>query len=125
MLNKKYSLNKKMDPVLINRMIEYDWPGNIRELRNAIEQAFVTSPSQLINQINLGPYQNKQIITNAESSLQSSISYKDAFKGFEYKLIKEAIGQYGSTRKAAAALGVSQATIWRKATQYGIELSNN
>ena len=125
MLNKKYSLNKKMDPVLINRMIEYDWPGNIRELRNAIEQAFVTSPSQLINQINLGPYQNKQIITNAKSSLQSSISYKDAFKEFEYKLIKEAIGQYGSTRKAAAALGVSQATIWRKATQYGIELSNN
>ncbi len=124
-LNKKYNLQKRMDPLLLKRLLEHNWPGNVRELKNAIEQAFVTSPGSTITELNLGPQQDVIISVNAEQAKKAPVSYKEAMQEFECDLIKNAVEQYGSTRKAAAALGVSQATIWRKATQYGIDLAES
>jgi len=47
---------------------------------------------------------------------------KDAVEKFEKEYIIQYIEKYGSTRKTARVLGVSQSTIWRKAMHYGIEL---
>jgi TyrR family helix-turn-helix protein len=52
------------------------------------------------------------------------MSLKDALSQYESKIIKDALTTHISTRKAAAALGVSQATVWRKAKQYGIPLND-
>jgi TyrR family helix-turn-helix protein len=52
------------------------------------------------------------------------MSLKDALQQYESKIIKDALTTHVTTRKAAAALGVSQATVWRKAKQYGIEIDN-
>jgi TyrR family helix-turn-helix protein len=125
LLNNKYGLQKRMDPMLINKLLEYNWPGNVRELKNAIEQAFVTSPGTLITELSLGPQQDNHLSFNPEPEMVSPKSFKEAVKGFESKLIREALEHFGSTRKAAAVLGVSQATIWRKANQYGIDLADN
>jgi len=125
MLNKKYKLQRKMDTLLLERLLEYRWPGNVRELKNAVEQAFVTSPGQIIQELNLGPQQDQVITAHSEPTPKIPTSFKEAMQEFECKLIKDAVEQFGSTRKAAAALGVSQATIWRKATQYGIDLVEN
>jgi TyrR family helix-turn-helix protein len=123
-LNKKYNLKKMLDPMLIERLMDYNWPGNVREIKNAIEQAFVTSPGEIITELWLGPQHEKYPAVNADTSQSSSSTFlKDAMQEFESKLIKETLKKHGSTRKAAAELGVSQATIWRKAIQYGIELS--
>lgn len=126
MLNKKYKLDKQLDPMIYHRLMEYDWPGNIRELRNALEQAFVTSPGSLIAGVSLGPQHSNSYNSSNPFELMeedSPVQLTEAVQKFESKLIKEALEKHGSTRKAAAALGVSQATIWRKARQYGFDLN--
>lgn len=122
LLNKKYILNKRLDPLLLKRLVDYDWPGNVREIKNTIEQAFVTSPGQIISEIRLGPHQKKCVSTDDQPT-KNPVLLKEALQEYESQLIREAIKSNGSSRKAAAVLGVSQATIWRKAMQYGIKLS--
>lgn len=123
-LNKKYNLDRQINPELIQGLMNYDWPGNIRELRNALEQAFVTSLGAFITDVRLGPQQEVHLATpktNGEKLAHSSL--KDALQEYENRIITEALRNYTTTRKAAAALGVSQATIWRKSKQYGIQVN--
>lgn len=123
MLNKKYRLNKQINPDLVDRLMEYDWQGNVRELRNALEQAYVTSPGAYITDIKLGPQQEVHLCAEGKTNGESThLSLKEAVHEYESKIIKDALTTYVTTRKAAYALGVSQATIWRKAKQYGITI---
>jgi len=55
-------------------------------------------------------------------NLDPNSSLKNAVEELECHLIQEALNRCGSTRKAAAELGVSQPTIVRKAAKYGIKL---
>ena len=41
--NKKYGLKKYLSPHSITTMLDYEWPGNIRELRNIMERAVIIS----------------------------------------------------------------------------------
>jgi len=123
MFNKKYNLNKAIDPQLIKTMQDYDWPGNIRELRNVIERAVVTSPDAIIQEINF-PGSEEHLFSSEVNELPS-ISLKSEVEAFEKELLIKYIDKYGSSRKAASVLGTSQTTIWRKANQYGIHLQEN
>lgn len=141
LLNRKYKLNRQFNPELLAGMMAYDWPGNIRELRNALEQAFVTTSGAFINDIKMGPQQEVHLSAEAvqpqeikppgrkpmppgydEASESDRVSLKDALQKYESQIIKEAMEAHQTTRRAAAALGVSQATIWRKAKQYDITI---
>ncbi len=125
-LNRKYKLNRQLNPELIEVLTEYDWPGNIRELRNALEQAYVTSADTFITDIKLGPKQEiHKIIRHTENDELTNLSLKDSLQEYEKRLIQAALTQHITTRKAAAALGVSQATIWRKAKQYEISVNED
>lgn len=123
MFNKKYDLNKAIDPQLIKIMQDYDWPGNIRELRNVIERAVVTSPEAIIQEINF-PGSEEHLFSNGLNELPL-ISLKAEVEAYEKELLKKYIDKYGSSRKTASVLGTSQTTIWRKANQYGIHLQDN
>lgn len=126
LLNEKYNLNRQFNPDLLEGMMQYDWPGNIRELRNALEQAFVTTSGDYINSIKLGPTQEVNLTTvrkDEKNRKASRIPLKETLQQYESQIIKEAMATHITTRKAAAALGVSQATIWRKAKQYDIVIN--
>ncbi|HWQ76597.1 MAG TPA: sigma 54-interacting transcriptional regulator [Syntrophomonas sp.] len=120
LFNKKYSLNKAIDPGLIKALEDYEWPGNIRELKNVIERAVVTSQEQIIQEINF-PGSEEHLFSSTADELPS-ISLKDQLEAYEKELIRKYIDKYGSSRKAASVLGTSQTTIWRKANQYGLQL---
>jgi TyrR family helix-turn-helix protein len=53
-------------------------------------------------------------------ALNGLVPYKKAIEDLEFQLFSRALQQYGSTRKAAAALGVNQSTVVRKLSQYNI-----
>ena len=46
--NKKYFLNKTLGPEALEALLNYSWPGNIRELRNAMEQLAILSESPIV-----------------------------------------------------------------------------
>ena len=54
---------------------------------------------------------------------EEGLTLKEATDQFQYNLIKTALIRYGSTYKAAAALGTSQSTLSRKARQLGIQVT--
>lgn len=106
--NHKENLNKRLSREAAKYLEQYDWPGNIRELRNTIERsvAFVTGDIIEKEDLNI----SKDIKTNDSGggSLASLVG------DYETRIIQERINQLGSIRKAAKSLGVSHATLLRK-----------
>lgn len=120
LFNKKYGFNKYFDDRVIYEFLDYDWPGNIRELENVIERSMITCQDELIcNAEFLG-----QHIKNQNSALPSDFNYKYALENFEKEMITTALIQFGTTRRAAAELGISQPTIVRKAAKYKIRMKS-
>jgi PAS domain S-box-containing protein len=114
--NDRYNLQKSIRPEVVERLLYYGWPGNVRELQNIVERMVVLAREQEIGLHNL-PLQIKPLIKE-ERCFQVDVSevvpLKDALFQVEKKLILKAIQKYGTTRRAAEALGVDQSTVVRK-----------
>lgn len=117
--NEKYKKNKYVDPSAIEIMQQYDWPGNVRELEHIVERfvVIVTDPEIRSDHI-------IKIIDNKKLSSvyfdKSNLTLKEAVRIVERQMIQSALKTYGSTHKAARALGVSQPTVLRKARELGV-----
>ncbi len=53
LFNKKYKKNKELSGNVIDVLMEYDWPGNIRELENMTERLVVTIPGNILSREHL------------------------------------------------------------------------
>ena len=103
----------------MNKLINYSWPGNIRELRNIVERAYLLSKND--NEI-----LSKHFILENTTSLKKSknISSQDpiTIAEMEKELIYNALERLGDNRnKAAEELGITVRTLRNKLHQYGEE----
>ena len=74
--NLKYNKNiLGFEPKLFDTMGSYDWPGNIRELKNKIEQSFVLCQQDWIKTIDI----KQKIETNINTTQDQEIKNKDFF----------------------------------------------
>ncbi len=123
--NQKYNLNKKISAEVFDQFESYEWPGNVRELENLVERLVVMSDEDLILPRHL-PYYFGSTEPGDKMKLVLSgiIPLKEASELVEKELIQRALSKHGSTRKAARALGVTHATVLRKAHQYNISNYN-
>jgi len=98
-------------------MINHDYPGNVRELENIIEHAFVLCPGGMIEPRHLPDH-----LRPKETSLGptgTAITLKEV----EKQLIYEALKRNGWNRlKAAHELGIHKSTLFRKIASLGIKL---
>jgi transcriptional regulator with PAS, ATPase and Fis domain len=123
--NKKYSKNKIFNEKSLLLLEQYDWPGNIRELKNAIERLVILGERDVIcaNQVNkitkISGNENSEIEDNIE--IDDSLSLKEAVQALEKRIITLALTKYKTTYKAAEVLKTTQPTIVRKAKALGIE----
>ncbi|MBO8168393.1 MAG: sigma 54-interacting transcriptional regulator [Thermoanaerobacteraceae bacterium] len=111
----KYGMDKQLSPEAMDCFLNYDWPGNIRELENVIERILVTSSSNVITPEDLPDYLRAKK-ANGRPSVQISgiMPLKQAVLEVEKQLLEQALEQYGSTYKVAQVLDVNQSTIVRK-----------
>lgn len=121
--NKKYNLNKRYSPRMVELLAAYSWPGNVRELENLTERLVVTSPDEEIGEDQL-PEELKRDIEVAGVAAGEYVTLKKAMESLEKRLLRQALERFGTTRKAAAALGVAQPTVVRKAQKYGLRMSD-
>ena len=103
----------------LDLLIRYDWPGNVRQLMNVIEYAFVLCqegeimPDHLPEQLSLKPSRRSHL---PQTEWQLSAA------GQRERII-EALAKSGSNRtRAASILGISRTTLWKRIKKYGIQL---
>lgn len=98
-------------------LFRYDWPGNIRELRNCIESAVVMARGTIIELEDLPPS-----VSNAESDTQLSIPVGISLAQAEKEFIVNTLAQCnGNKTKTAELLGIGRKTLHRKLQEYNIE----
>ena len=119
--NEKYQRQKHFSKSAQEFMLEYRWPGNIRELRNLVERLVILGAQAQITAAGVRKYLMPAFAEIPEE--EEGLTLKEATDQFQYNLIKTALIRYGSTYKAAAALGTSQSTLSRKARQLGIQVT--
>ncbi len=117
-LNKFASENRKevsgFSPEAMEFLLCYDWPGNIRELENAIERVVILAKDSLIAIDDL-PQENL--------SLGYSTTSKKSIKEVEKEHILNVLRKTGDNySEAARILGISRMTLYNKAKEYGFDV---
>ena len=95
---------------------QYGWPGNKWELRNAMEYAANMMKLDGMIDIDLLPANLRTGVMQAEDDLN--------LESMEKRMIEKAVSRYGTSveakKKAAGALGIGMATLYRKLDKYGL-----
>lgn len=111
--NSKFSKDtvKKISDEALKLMMEYSWPGNIRELENVIERALILSESDTISPRDL-PQNICQKIDNYVYEQENKIL---TLKELEEKYIQRILSITGNNKlKTAKLLGIDPKTLFRK-----------
>jgi transcriptional regulator with PAS, ATPase and Fis domain len=98
-----YTLATKTEEILL----EYGWPGNVRQLENAMMYAVSIAKSRKIQPSDLP----REILHNKNTGKKNRL---DKVKALELNIILESVRNCGSIQKAAKQLGISRATLYRR-----------
>jgi len=121
----KYGLKKVISHQVIDVFLKYNWPGNIRELENLIENLVILNPNDIITPGDLPAKFCSENTSNTQLiDIDEIAPIKDAVSAVEINLIKKALTKYGSARKAAVALKIDQSTLVRKMKKLGVKFNN-
>ena len=100
----------KLSAAARKRMIEYSWPGNVRQLRNLIDSAVVLATGDEIRATDITLHESKTEIYDTLNIEQ-----------WEQRLIQEALRRTkANIPEAADLLGISRATLYRKIETLGL-----
>jgi DNA-binding NtrC family response regulator len=111
-------------PDVLKALEEYNWPGNIRELRNVVERAVALAPGPVIqlgdipDAVARGKELSRQLAIDGEASPQGTLSQVRA--EIEIQRIHAALQKHDNNRlRAAAELGISRMGLYKKLHKYG------
>jgi DNA-binding NtrC family response regulator len=100
------------DPMSLQILLSYPWPGNVRELDHTVERALLMAKDNLVRPSDLG----------LEPKFESGPRLEEmTIDQAEEMLIKNALSRFqGDVSKAAEALGLSRAALYRRLEKHGI-----
>jgi len=107
-----------LSPEAMEVLMRWPFPGNIRELQNAIEHAFILCKEELIRPEHLPSEMRRPEI------LPTFPPVSGLRQEAERRLLEEALARCeGNRSRAAKLLGISRTTLWRKMRRYGLFVS--
>lgn len=130
---KRYSRTKVLSRRVIEQLKAYDWPGNIRELKNVVERLLVTSAAGTLEIYqDLAPLLGEDAVRSTSPEIYPAdweafyqfdpehFSLKAYMEFCEKHVLADALKRCPSSYKAAALLKTDQSTIVRKRKKYGL-----
>jgi formate hydrogenlyase transcriptional activator len=117
----KYSerMNKVIDEILpatMEAMVEYDWPGNVRQLQNFVEHGVIVSQGAVFQ-----PALEQLPRRKNGSAVRISKTLEDATRDHILETLRDANWVVGGRHGAAARLGLARTTLLSKMRRLGIE----
>ncbi|HET8858323.1 sigma-54 dependent transcriptional regulator [Marivirga sp.] len=107
---------------------EYEWPGNLRELKNIIKRAVLLSDTSRIEVSNLPVGFNQKTELKSEDSVEAKplkstgLDLKEMQENQEKNAIKQALIQHKFNKsKAAQSLNIDRTTLYKKIKSYNID----
>jgi len=123
--NDKFRIQKTMEDDAIEYLKKCKWPGNIRELENVVQRLLINSKNDSITLVDIMQELHGDVFENIETSNfeikiddTREFSLKEMISNYEKNVLAYAYEKYGSTRKAAKAIGISQTQFIRKQKNY-------
>lgn len=121
----KQEKNVTLSSGALQLLIGYTWPGNIRELKNVIEQASVLAEKDIIE-----PDHLPDAITGQKPSIDiysngNDINLDEKLAIMEKEMIIHALKKSGGIQvKAAEILKINQRSLWHRIKKYHIDIDN-
>lgn len=122
--NRKYDTHKYLSDKMKNNLLNYFWPGNIRELRNVISRAYIIVEDEELNMdLTISDeMQDEDDSENQKQMLDECVNNKKTLKEFRDKVesmyIDDVIKQCnGNISEAAKNLGINRSHLYRKLTK--------
>src|SRR5665648_450645 len=122
--NQKYQQNKRLTYDVMKELEAFSWPGNVRQLKNIIENMTVISNNEYLQVEDL-PWHKKsdKSVSKTEVDQENAdkeLSLNEALDELEKSILKQAKEKYKNTRTMAEHLKLDQSTIVRKMNKHGI-----
>lgn len=106
-----------LSKAFIEKLEAYDWPGNIRELKNVIERAVILCDGNELDE-NLLPYEIQNLQPLKSNQTLSAFDLSSAEKLHIQRVLNHT---HGNRAEAARLLNIGIATLYRKLKEYGLE----
>ena len=103
-------------PATLHAMREYAWPGNLRELRNAVERGVILSTGSMLEPSDLGVSASSSAQDPGPVALGGLVSLEQ----LEREHLARVIAQVPTLEAAARILGIDATTLQRKRKRYGL-----
>jgi two-component system NtrC family response regulator len=114
---------KGFSPGAVSHLAAYDWPGNVRQLQNAIERCVVLASGELIGVADL-PAEIRDEETQFKGAvdlLPAQLDLADTLERIEAALVRRALARNDFVKvKAADSLGISKSLLQYKLKKYDI-----
>ena len=131
---KKFGIARGITDSAMEYLQQLAWPGNIRELENSVQRLIISAKGEDISLMDVmhethselfegggfGAEEEERALPGGSYLMDTEISLQEAVDEYEKGLIKYACEKYGSTRKAAKAIGISQTQLVRKKKKYNL-----
>ena len=131
---KKFGIARGITDSAMEYLQQLAWPGNIRELENSVQRLIISAKGEDISLMDVmhethselfegggfGAEEEERALPGGGYPMDTEISLQEAVDEYEKGLIKYACEKYGSTRKAAKAIGISQTQLVRKKKKYNL-----
>ncbi len=116
---------KGLDPQTMRVLLRYGWPGNIRELKNAIEHAVVVAAGPVVQPGDL-PKRVRELPSDAQqhvpAELTDAVDLRESLQRYERQVVLEALrAAKGNRTEAAKRLAIPVRTLSHKLKQLGIK----
>ncbi|MDX2454856.1 sigma 54-interacting transcriptional regulator, partial [Desulfosarcina sp.] len=114
--NHRVGLSEEAMEILLN----YDYPGNVRELENVLEHALIICTDDVIARTHLPDYIHSRKTSAHNRTPVAAQSDPDKMNDDRQRILNSLQQCQGNRHKTASALGINRTTLWRKMKRYGI-----
>lgn len=121
----KFDIHRQIDEDAVEYLKQCEWPGNIRELENVVQRLMIGAKGEQITLLDVMKELHTEVFEGTqvdfgEDGMEDGrvMDLEKMVENFEKNILRHACEKYGSTRKVAKSVGISQTQLVRKKKKY-------